>query len=111
MTVWSVKNNIFVNSRTTTAGTGLNYGVYYNLSTNVSSDYNDIHGTGTAFNYGSVGGTAYASQSAFTAANAGFEANSITSDPLYNSATTLVPDLHVSGSSPVNAVGTASSNT
>jgi hypothetical protein len=101
------KNNILVNNRSTTSGTAKNYGLYLYSTTNAISDYNEIYGTGTNYMYGNVGGSDYSSMAVFRATVTGFEQNSINTDPLFVSPTTVTPDLHIQSSSPADQAGTA----
>ncbi len=106
-----VMNNIFVNNRSTSTGTGKNYGTYFNASTSAVSNYNDIYGTGTNFIYTNVGGTDYTTLTVAQLAGTGFDANSISADPLYTSTTGTAPDLHIPLNSPANQAGTATNTT
>ena len=100
-------NNIFVNNRSNTAGTAINYGIYLNGTLDAASDYNDIYGTGTGFIFGDAGGTDYATLAAYRTGAAGFEANSISADPLFVSPATATPNLHVPSTTPIDQAGTA----
>ncbi len=115
---FTIKNNIVVNNRTTTAGTGKNYGIYllnYNSTVNVTCDYNLVYGTGTNFYYGSAGNNTtnvdYSTLAAWSATPAptsgtGFDINGQSSDPLLVSPSGTSPDLHIGSSSPAINSGT-----
>jgi hypothetical protein len=103
-------NNIFENNRSTTSGTGENYGIYLNATTDVNDNYNDVYGAGNHFTFGNVGGTDYANLAAFKTANSGHEANTITGNPQFKNDTALTPDLHIiniPSVSPIDQAGTA----
>lgn len=104
-------NNIFVNERSTTAGTGKNYGVYLNSAIDVIANYNDVYGAGTNFNFGNVGGTDYATLAAAQLAATGLDGNTIAANPLYTSTTGTAPDLHIPANSPANQAGTTALTT
>ncbi|HLP52814.1 MAG TPA: T9SS type A sorting domain-containing protein [Chitinophagales bacterium] len=101
-----VLNNIFVNNRSTSTGTGKNYGTYFNSTLSAVSNYNDIYGTGTNFVYTNVGGSDYTTLNIAQLAGTGFDGNSISADPLYNSLLGTAPDLHIPLNSPANQAGT-----
>lgn len=102
----SIQNNIFANLRSTSSGTGKNYGIYLNSTTDAFTNYNDVYGGLPNFFYGNTGGSDYTTMATFRLGNPGFEANSINSDPQYNSPITIPPDLHVLGTSLVDQAGT-----
>ena len=99
-------NNIFVNNRSNTGGTAVNYAMYLNSNIDVASNYNDLYGTGTGFVLGDMGGTDYATLAAYRT-GAGLEGNSISADPLFTSAATATPNLHVQAGTPIDQAGTA----
>ena len=103
----NIKNNIFGNNRSSSSGTGINYGIFLNDTTDVSSDYNLVYGTGSNYNFGSTEGASFASSVLYQQANSGYEVNTLTTDPQFVSANTTIPDLHVQSGSPVDMAGTA----
>ena len=100
-------NNIFVNQRTNSSGTAINYGIYLNSVTDVTSDYNEIYGAGTGFIFGDVAGTDYVALSPYNMAYPAFEGHSLSSDPLFVSPATATPNLHVQSNTPIDGHGTA----
>ena len=100
-------NNIFVNQRTNSTGTAINYGIYLNSVTDVTSDYNEIYGAGTGFIFGDVAGTDYVALSPYNMAYPAFEGHSLSSDPLFVSPATATPNLHVQSNTPIDGHGTA----
>ncbi|MBK6722222.1 MAG: IPT/TIG domain-containing protein [Acidobacteria bacterium] len=98
---FDIRNNIFVNS-TLHAG-GPNSGVVLDSTSGTAMNYNDIYVTGAGAVFGSPdGGATQLTSLAQWQSATGLDANSISSDPLFVSAT----DLHVSPSSPVSNIGT-----
>ncbi len=74
------RNNIFMNARSTTAGTNLHYAAYFNysVSTNLTLNYNDyfVSGTGGVIGYAGANKTALP---IFT----GHDANSLNTNPVF----------------------------
>ncbi|MBE7516770.1 MAG: carboxypeptidase regulatory-like domain-containing protein [Chloracidobacterium sp.] len=84
-----VRNNIFSNTQTV----GNPFGVIdQNTSSGMYSflDYNDYWGSGAGFNFGRINSVNHATLGAWQTAT-GLDANSITGDPLFTSATDLRP--------------------
>ena len=104
--VSDVRDNIFVNART--GGTGKHYAIRTTASvTSLTSDYNDIFntgGTGNVFgNNGTMDVPDLATWRMAPTTGTGKDANSISADPTFVSAT----DLHLQVSSPAKDAGTA----
>ena len=97
----NLRNNILSNTRVS-SGTSGQYAIANTNTGTFSSNYNDLYSSGNSLNVvGSFGSTNYATLPLWQAASGG-DANSISADPSFTSAN----DLHVSGSSPVNAAAT-----
>ncbi len=106
-TTRTYQNNIFVNARSNSSGTGKHYAIYSSATANtgLTSDYNDLYVSGTG---GLVGYFNAADKT--TLANwstASRDANSISSDPAFVNPTAATPDLSLSSGSPCDVVGTA----
>jgi hypothetical protein len=108
-----IQNNIFINARSNSTGTGKHYAVWYaGTSTNptgLTSNYNLFRATGTGGNIGyyNVGDrTDLTAWRTFT----GQDANSISTDPCLNAPTATTPNLHLTtcsgAGSPAEAAGT-----
>lgn len=83
-----MRNNIFANFSNNSGA----YAAYYSsttLSSVFTTDSNDIYNNGPLANHIYWNGTIYSSNSAFNTAVAGMEANSISRNPLYMSASNL----------------------
>jgi hypothetical protein len=101
----NVRNNIFVNARTNSGGTGTHYAAYFGATTTLTLDYNDYYVTGTG------GKLAYynsADINTFPSASLG--ANSKNLDPQFVSAGgTAATDYFISASLPA-VLGTGITN-
>ena len=111
-----IYNNIFNNSRSySVSGTGFNAGI--GLDNNLtyspnllSTDYNLVYGNGAQYRFGYITTTAYANKVAWNNANATFDANSISGDPMFMSPATTTPDLHIQlppVNTPIESAGTS----
>ncbi len=105
-----VRNNIFSNERSNAASAGKHYGVSYNNTTGVTSNFNLYYTPGTGGNLGSYDGgtTAQNSIANLTTASGGSqELNSITGDPLFTAPTAALAtvNLHVGVGSPAGKTG------
>lgn len=84
----SVYNNIFANTRSNGAGTGVHYAIQVNAITGTVENNNDFYGNGTGYQMGAVGATNYATLPLWIAATT-FDGNSYASDPMFMSSTNL----------------------
>ena len=100
-------NNIFSNLRTN-SGAGKSYAVSVaGTAANpagLTLNYNDYYVSGSGTVFGRFNSADVASLAAWNTA-VGQDANSISADPLFVSATGATPDLHVSAGTPIEGVG------
>ncbi|TSA27959.1 MAG: hypothetical protein D4R67_05050, partial [Bacteroidetes bacterium] len=101
-------NNIFVNNRSNTSGTGKHYGIYTNASTNLVCNYNLYQTTGTGGVLGINVTTDYATIAAWRGGT-NLDIASGYGDPDYiaPSGTSATVDLHVQSPTAIEAAGTA----
>ena len=92
--IYTAKNNVLVNART--GGTGVHYAL--SVPSTFTSNYNDLYVAGSIL--GISNGVSKANLAAWQGGSQ--DANSISADPLFNSATNLLPQ----SGSPVLGVGT-----
>jgi len=87
-----IRNNIFSNSLENTTGVAKAYGIYSDAPATAFTnlDYNNYFITGREAVFGYIGGSDKANLAAWQSAT-GKDANSITSDPAFNSPSVLVP--------------------
>ena len=98
--VYVSNNNIIINSRT--GGSGVSYAVYSVPGSGLISDFNDYYAAATLGHWGSIGTTNDVADMAAWRGVSSQDANSISIDPLFTTATNLLP----LNSSPVNGSGT-----
>jgi hypothetical protein len=94
-----LRDNIFVNNRSNSTGTGKHYLISLDSLSGVTSNYNDFNQTGTGAIFGVVGVTD-STTLAFWRANTSQDANSIFSDPQFLSPASAAAtvNLHISPS-------------
>ncbi|MCX6231642.1 MAG: T9SS type A sorting domain-containing protein [Bacteroidetes bacterium] len=109
-TARNFKDNIFINSRSNTSGTGVNYGVAVAGTTipptGLAMDYNIIQSTGTGGVFGRYNLADAANLAAWKTA-VGTDTNSMSVDPLLAAPTATVPNLHLTIGSPAESAGIA----
>ena len=108
-TIDTLKNNIFVNSRSNTSGAGKNFAYVINSITNVISDYNIFRANGTGGTLASVngGGTALTTTIAFRGAFTNQEVHSGFGDPKLSNpdANSSTFSLQITNTSPAEGTG------
>lgn len=105
-----IRDNIFANSRSNSTGTKIHYSIFLDNTSTVASNYNDGWGNGTGYKFGNATAVDYAALANWQP-GVSLDAQSISADPLFYSATSGVPDLHVQTGSPAIDAGTAVSTT
>ncbi|CAN5296763.1 hypothetical protein BH09BAC1_BH09BAC1_12480 [soil metagenome] len=102
-----LRNNIFVNNRTNSTGTGKHYSLHLDRVANVISVFNMIYSTASASGYMPfhAAGTDYATLAGWQTATT-LDAYTVNADPLFILYTPSSFDLHVATSSPANQAGT-----
>ena len=102
------KNNILVNARSTSAGSGKNYAVKVGGSginpTGLTCDYNIYQVSGSAGIFGFFNNADVADLTAWQTA-VGQDAHSLNVDPKFVNPTAATPDLHLQGGSPADMAG------
>lgn len=103
-----LRDNILANFRSNGTGTGRHYALNVSSAgnlTNLTSNYNDLFANGTGFAIATLDGgtTNFTTLATYQAAAGGRDANSVSADPLFVSAT----DLHLTGASTLLTVGNA----
>ena len=98
------RNNIFSNARSTTSGTNLHYGAYFNyaVNTNLTLDYNDYYASGTGGVLGYYNGSNKTSLPIVTS----LDANSVTTNPLFTSAGSTIASDYQPGTTLTAVTGT-----
>lgn len=105
-----IRNNIFVNARSNSGGTGTHYAMTNGSVSapppGLNSDYNILYASGSGGMLGLFNGTDYATLSAWQAAT-GQDASSAVADPRFINATgtAAVVDLHLQSSNPAEGQG------
>ena len=98
-----IRNNIFMNARSTVSGSNLHYPIYIvTTGGTLTCDYNDYFVTGTGGTLGYYG----ANKTALPIVTSQ-DANSFNLDPKFNDPTNAVPNLHVLDGTPCDGMGTA----
>ena len=84
-TLRNIRNNLFINERTSASGSGIHYAIRLSNMTGVTQNYNDYYAPGTGGAIGRLGSTAYNTLAAWQAATTQ-DANSLNIDPLFQNA-------------------------
>ena len=98
------RNNIFSNARSTTSGSGLHYGAYFNyaVNTNLTLDYNDYYAPGTGGVLGYYNGGNKATLPIVTS----LDAASVSSNPTFTSAGSTISTDYQPGATLSGVTGT-----
>lgn len=105
----NIQNNVFVNNRANSSGSGTHYGILLDRTTSVTCDYNLVYGTGSGYSFGGVNTTSYSSLSAWNSASS-FDANGLEADPQLAAPDDVTPNLHIVNTpsiSPIDQAGNA----
>ncbi len=104
------ENNILWNARNNAGATGINYAITVAGTTpnpaGLTCDYNDLYTTGSGGVTGLFNSTDYASLSAWQTAT-GADNHSFSADPSFTDVTSGTPDLHITGSTPIEGAAIA----
>ena len=101
-----IRDNIFVNSRSNTSGTGSHFAYGLNATTTATSDYNIYYAPGTGGAISSVAGTTYTLQG-LRATVSGQDLHSGNGDPNYLSpnGSSFTINLHLNSATPAEGTG------
>ena len=89
----NIRNNIFLNARSRTAGSAQHYAFYISGKTNLTDDYNDFYTTGTGGIMARVSSTDYTTLTAAFRTASGGNTNSLNVNPVFvNSGGTAASD-------------------
>jgi hypothetical protein len=105
----NIRNNILVNNRSNSTGSGRHYAIGLNVATSVTSNYNLYYGTGIGFVFGYINTSNYSTLASWKSANATFDVNSLFTDPGYKNAVADYSnvDLHILNTSAADIAGTS----
>lgn len=81
----NIRNNLFINERTSASGSGIHHAIRLNNMTGVTLNYNDYYTPGTGGALGRLNATTYNTLSAWRTATSQ-DANSLNIDPLFQNA-------------------------
>lgn len=81
----NIRNNLFINERTSASGSGIHYAIRLSNMTGVTLNYNDYYAPGTGGAISRLNSTAYNTLAAWQAATSQ-DANSLNIDPLFQNA-------------------------